>query len=230
MSWIRYTQECLDASEGVLPTKRSERKVSIRVFENDFMEFVLGRAHPVTPIIWFGPFIAAGLYRVARGPLSIGRGAALFIAGLVAMSLLEYVLHRFLFHWVPDNREGRFRHFMMHGYHHQFPNDPMRLVAPPLMSWPVAAVVIAVYYAALGPSSWLQAFAGTSLGYIAYDWTHYYTHHFKPTTRLGKWMRDYHIQHHHDPSPTRYGVSSPIWDMVFGTYVPPKRAGSATAE
>ena len=61
MSWIRYTQECLDASEGLLPTKRSERKESIRVFENDFMEYVLGRAHPITPILWFGPFIGLGL-------------------------------------------------------------------------------------------------------------------------------------------------------------------------
>ena len=186
MGFPRYTQECLDAAQGKWPasggfhgeTSRKSRPKFIRVFENDVLEKVFARAHPLTPIVWFGPFIAYGLYTgVVRAGLLGAIG--LFVAGWLVWTFIEYLLHRFLFHMSAETPEQKFRAFMVHGYHHEFPNDKLRLVAPPLMSWPIAAVVLVLYHYAFGGLMW-AVFAGTATGYVAYDWIHYYTHHFKP--------------------------------------------------
>jgi len=153
MPLLRYTKECLDAAQGKWPAsgdwagedaeKRKDRPKTIRVFENDFIEKVFARSHPILPIVWFGPFIAYGLYDGVRigGAL---QAAGLFVVGLLVWTFLEYLLHRFLFHMTARTPEERFRSFMVHGYHHEFPNDKLRLVAPPLMSWPIAAVMFAM--------------------------------------------------------------------------------------
>jgi sterol desaturase/sphingolipid hydroxylase (fatty acid hydroxylase superfamily) len=239
MPLLRYTQECLDAAQGKWPASggqhgedapRKNRPKYIRVFENDFIEKVFARAHPLTPIVWFGPFIAYGIY---TGVVRAGAAATvgLFVGGWLIWTFIEYLLHRFLFHMRAETPEERFRAFMVHGYHHEFPNDKLRLVAPPLMSWPIAAVVLVVYHYLLGGLMW-AAFAGTATGYVAYDWIHYYTHHFKPSNPIGKWLKSYHLLHHFDERDGhgRYGVSSPIWDFVFGTYVPLKKKPREQAE
>ena len=61
-------------------------------------------------------------------------------------------------------------------------------------------------------------FAGLVVGYVWYDLTHYYLHHAAPTTAAGKWLRRYHLVHHFQTPDRRYGITTPIWDWVFGTY------------
>jgi sterol desaturase/sphingolipid hydroxylase (fatty acid hydroxylase superfamily) len=87
------------------------------------------------------------------------------------------------------------------------------------MSWPIAACVIAVYLLLL-PTEWaFVLFGGTCAGYLFYDWTHYFTHHFRsPKTRLGKLLRRAHAVHHYRLFEHNMGISSPLWDWVFGTY------------
>jgi sterol desaturase/sphingolipid hydroxylase (fatty acid hydroxylase superfamily) len=241
MPFFAYTKDCLDAAQGEWPAsggfyeesspgeRRRDRPKSIDVFQNRFIEHVFARAHPITPIIWFGPFIAYGLYTgVVRA--GVGWTALMFLGGWLAWTLMEYGLHRFLFHMGAHTPEQKFRSFMVHGYHHEFPVDRMRLVAPPLMSWPLA-VVVGFGYRALFGDLWWVVFAGTCSGYVAYDWIHYYTHHFKPSNPIGKWLKSYHLLHHFDENHgrRRYGVSSPLWDFVFGTYLPLKKKPSPAA-
>lgn len=226
-----YTEECLEAAEGRWPAedhgqpRRPDRPKTIRVFQNDFLEFT-SRAHPITPAIWFGPLIAWS-WIVSPSKLGWEKAIGTFGLGLFAFTLFEYVLHRFVFHGlirVARDQPSRFRAFMAHGYHHEFPDDRMRLVMPPMISWPLAIIFAAAYYAALGPTLFLPALTGTMTGYIAYDWVHYYTHHFHPRGGIGKWMRVYHLRHHHQDPNAFYGVSSPLWDFVFNTYHSPGKA------
>lgn len=243
---LRYTQDCLSAAEGRWPASGEwsrhrdglppapgparKRPVSIRLFENAFVERFLARAHPITPILWFGPVIAYGLTTGARA-FGVGAALGLFVAGWLAWTLLEYVFHRFLFHLGAHDEAGRLRSFMMHGYHHEFPNDRMRLVAPPLMSWTLAAAVVSLYTVALGFDRAVTLFAGTAAGYVAYDWIHYYTHHFKPRNAVGRWLKRYHLLHHFDDTwdSHRFGISSPLWDLVFGTYRPASARATGAA-
>jgi sterol desaturase/sphingolipid hydroxylase (fatty acid hydroxylase superfamily) len=147
----------------------------------------------------------------------------LLLAGVLLWTLLEYLLHRWLFHLPPVGPGGKMRAFLMHGYHHEFPNDKMRLVAPPLMGWTLA-LSVGIVYALLFGKHWAPLFGGTALGYLGYDWIHYYTHHFHPRNRVGKWLRRYHLMHHFQDSTVRYGISSPLWDLVFRTFRGPSEA------
>jgi sterol desaturase/sphingolipid hydroxylase (fatty acid hydroxylase superfamily) len=226
MALIQYTQECLDAAEGLwpadgapVPAGSGPRPRSIRVFKAGWIEGIFSKAHPITPILWFGFPIAYGLM-VGTRRYGVVSAIGLFLGGWLAWTLMEYLLHRYFFHLTASTKAGRFRYFMVHGYHHEFPEDGMRLVAPPMMSWPLAVVTAALYYAVLGPNTFFTVLAGTMTGYIAYDWIHYYTHHAHPRRGVGKWLRAYHLRHHFQDHHTRYGVSSPLWDVILGTYRP----------
>lgn len=221
-----YTRECLEAAQGKIPRlPDGSRPKSLRVFKSRWLE-LFGLAHPITPALWWGPAVLYGSWQ-GVALLGVARASAMFVLGLFLWSLFEYFLHRFVFHMPAHDDAGRFRRFMFHWYHHEFPNDSMRLLAPPLMSWTVGPAIWGLLRVSFGPVYMWPVFAGTALGYLSYDYIHYYTHHAKPTTALGKWIRSYHLHHHHDDDDSRFGVSSPLWDFVFGTYKPIKQRARA---
>jgi sterol desaturase/sphingolipid hydroxylase (fatty acid hydroxylase superfamily) len=222
MALLEFTQDCIDAADGKLPLVTVEggkkvRRQRVQVFKNELIEKWFAQAHPITPGVWFGWIVVYGLY---VGLTTFGAVAVpMFLGGVLLTTLIEYCLHRFLFHrhfWGPD---GAMRHFLLHGYHHDFPNDPMRLVLPPIGIWPVAAIVGLLWWVIFGAYFW-PVFGGTALGYIAYDWMHYYTHYFNPKSGIGRWIKRYHMLHHHDSPEQRYGITSPLWDLAFGTFLP----------
>jgi len=196
-------------------------KEGIRIFRHDLVEAFLSKAHPVTPLFYTLPWFLLAVYRgVILDMSGIWGTVGLMVAGAFLWTLVEYVLHRWLFHLKPPGWGGKMFSFMTHGYHHEFPDDKMRLVAPPLMLVALGLIVGTVFFLLFGPRYWAQLFGGMFIGYLPYDWIHYYTHHFHPKNRLGRWLRQYHLQHHFDPYHDRFGISTPIWDLVFRTYRP----------
>jgi sterol desaturase/sphingolipid hydroxylase (fatty acid hydroxylase superfamily) len=97
------------------------------------------------------------------------------------------------------------------------------------MSWTVGPALFGVEWLICGYDVVWPVFAGTALGYLAYDYIHFYTHHARPRHAVGRWLRRYHLLHHHDQEEARFGVSSPLWDLVFGTYRPLRSAASPSA-
>src|SRR6266851_8982926 len=177
MALVRYTRACLEAAQAWPPAGRSwsgagrKRPRSITVFESPLIERFLARALPISPILWCGPVFAVTAYESVRSPAALRlKALPLFLGGWFMWSLLEYFLHRFIFHLNARSTRQRLRAFLLHGYHHEFPDDAMRLVAPPLMSWPIAIVVALTLYGLVGPPAWLPIFAGMAAGYLAYDW------------------------------------------------------------
>jgi sterol desaturase/sphingolipid hydroxylase (fatty acid hydroxylase superfamily) len=236
MALLELTQEVQDAadanwlSQTPASFNRKDRPTSVRVFKNGFVENVFGKAHWFTPIVWFGAPISYGIYRgLTDARVGAVLAAGLFVLGVLQWTLLEYVLHRFVFHWQPKQQKDQIKAFLIHGYHHVYHQDKMRLVAPPVMSWGPAIAIAALYYLAFGRVYCATVFAGTCAGYVAYDWIHYYTHHARPTTALGKWLRRYHMIHHFKEHDACFGVSTPLWDVVFGTYRPPRTATQTAA-
>jgi dihydroceramide fatty acyl 2-hydroxylase len=193
------------------------------MFENELLE-KFSRIHPATPFVVWIPVVLFMLYRGwARHQLDALTIAGLFASGLVAWTLAEYVLHRWVFHWTNDTAWGRRVHFLLHGVHHDFPNDKDRLVMPLLTSVPMAVIFYALFYFALGIRLGESFFAGFAAGYLCYDGTHYAVHHFKQTSRFGKWVKRHHMLHHHADHSGGFGVSSPLWDLVFRTMPQVKR-------
>ena len=206
----------------------SNKNESLRMFESDFMEF-FSHVHPATPHVIYLPLMSYMLY-LAAGPraLPFGTVAVLFGCGILIWSLVEYTMHRWIFHYEPKSRWGKRLHFMLHGVHHDYPNDATRLVMPPVVSVPLAVFFYALFALLFGRFA-PAVFAGLLAGYLFYDTIHYATHHFP--MRHGVWLllKKYHLRHHYQDDHVGFGVSSPLWDYVFGTRTTPvNREASAT--
>ncbi len=186
------------------------------MFESRFLDF-FSRVHPALPAIVFLPVVVAGIWLGIDRGLSVGMAALLFLAGIAIWTLTEYWLHRLVFHWQPKFPGGDRLHFIIHGVHHDHPNDAMRLVMPPAVSIPLAALFFGLYVLIFGATDALPAFAGFITGYLGYDYTHYHLHHHVPKTKFGKQLREHHMRHHFQDHRYGFGVSSPLWDAVMGT-------------
>ncbi len=195
----------------------SNKNESVRMFKSDFMEFC-SHVHPITPVVLYVPLIIYMLYAALwRNGLSILMTAGLFVVGVLIWTLLEYVIHRHVFHYEPKTRWGKKLHFIVHGVHHDYPNDATRLVMPPSVSIPLAVlfwVLFALIFGRFAPG----LSAGFAFGYVCYDSIHYATHHFAMKNRIGLWLKQYHLWHHYKDDHAGYGVSSPLWDYVFRTF------------
>jgi sterol desaturase/sphingolipid hydroxylase (fatty acid hydroxylase superfamily) len=188
------------------------------MFDNPVLE-VLSRVHPVVPPLLYLPVVTVCLVRaIGHEDLGVAPVLGVFVLGLLAWSLAEYLLHRFVFHFQPDTRWGRRLHFIIHGVHHDYPHDPMRLVMPPSVSIPLAIVTFIGFRALLGPAWSLPFFAGFVVGYLFYDMTHYHIHHHRSQNRISLLLRRYHYRHPFQQSTRGFGVTSPLWDRVFGTF------------
>lgn len=205
-----------------LPIDHSE--TAIRLFKSDFLEFFTHISPITITVIWL-PFSA---YMLARGildrPAKVSAWfiPAAYFLGIFLWTLSEYLLHRFVFHFKPRNPTQERIVYLFHGIHHHQPQCKTRLVMPPVVSIPLAALFYGVFALILGPllgiPHWLAPLvAGFSTGYLVYDLTHYATHHFKMTSGWARYLKRYHLKHHYKTPDMRFGVSSPLWDIVFGT-------------
>jgi sterol desaturase/sphingolipid hydroxylase (fatty acid hydroxylase superfamily) len=174
------------------------------------------------PVLIFAPVIVA-LFATAVDRLGVLSAVGLALAGYVFWTLTEYWLHRVVFHFEPEQGIGARLHWMIHGVHHDHPNDPMRLVMPPSASIPLALLFYGLFWLVLGPDAATAFGAGFLGGYLAYDMIHYHVHHHRPRTWVGKKLRELHMRHHFQDDQRGFGVSAPYWDHVFGT--PPVRRG-----
>jgi dihydroceramide fatty acyl 2-hydroxylase len=185
------------------------------MFETKWLD-KLSRVHPVVPLLIFVPTITVLL--VLGFVNGVGLWAIAYAAGgYLFWTLTEYWLHRIVFHFEPDHGIGARLHWIIHGVHHDHPNDPMRLVMPPSLSVPLAALFLWVFSLVIGSPGWYIFGAAFLTGYLGYDMLHYHVHHHRATTALGKRMRELHMRHHFQDHDRGYGVSAPFWDHVFGT-------------
>jgi len=224
------------------PRPRERRYVSnedetCRMFRSEVLER-LSHVHPAVPHILYLPVIAVMLFLAFRAGQGLLLIAGLVAGGALVWSALEYVIHRFVFHppqWIEDETRAvtaslgptqavipalpTWRHkfyFLVHGVHHDYPNDSGRLVMPPSVSIPLAVLFFFLFQWLVGPLT-PAAFAGLVGGYLVYDTTHYLTHHSAGKTALGRYQKKRHFRHHYYDSTRNFGVSSPLWDAIWGT-------------
>jgi sterol desaturase/sphingolipid hydroxylase (fatty acid hydroxylase superfamily) len=136
--------------------------------------------------------------------------------GIFVWTFVEYIMHRFVFHYAPANKPWAQRiHFIFHGVHHDYPSDAKRLVLPPSVSIPLATIFYFLFSAILPVNYIFGFFPGFILGYLFYDLSHYAIHHFNFKGNLWKRIKQHHMLHHYQDPDKGYGVSSPLWDKIF---------------
>jgi sterol desaturase/sphingolipid hydroxylase (fatty acid hydroxylase superfamily) len=190
--------------------------VSPRLFKNSFLE-TLSRVRPWVPILLWGPVVFALVYFGRPGDLGAGLATLLGLAGLFTWTLTEYGLHRFLFHWNARGALARRFVFLLHGVHHEYPNDPDRLLMPPAPGILFAALFGGLFRIVLGAHWFPPFFAGFLIGYLIYDYAHFASHYSDIFGRVFPAQKRRHMIHHFVKPDRAYGVSSPLWDWVFRT-------------
>jgi dihydroceramide fatty acyl 2-hydroxylase len=210
----------MSAQQDGMTSRTEVLKASPPMFESRWLD-ACSRVHPSVPVILFAPAIAIlmtlGIERVG----AVG-AVAWALGGYVFWTLTEYWMHRIVFHFEPEDGIGARLHWIIHGVHHDHPNDRMRLVMPPSVSVPLAIGFYLLFLLVLGGTVAPAFGAGFLVGYLIYDMTHYHVHHHTPRTRTGRRLREAHMRHHFQDDTRGFGVSAPWWDHVFGTA--PKRA------
>lgn len=190
---------------------------NIRLFKSDFLER-FSYVHPIVPIAFWGPIIAwlfgTGLYNKT---IELGSSALLAIGGLAVWTVSEYLLHRFVFHFKPRTPFQERLSFLLHGIHHEDPNDQRRLLMPPVAGVVIASFFYVLFTATLGEVNMKPFFAGFLTGYLAYDYTHFAVHYMRPKSQFMKNLKQHHMLHHFTTPEKRFGVSMVFWDSVFRT-------------
>ena len=189
------------------------------MFESRFID-QFSRTHWSMVPILFVPAMLVCLYiGIANHGVSwTGALVSMFFGGLT-WTLTEYWLHRLLFHWEPPGKFGERMHFVLHGVHHKWPRDRLRLVMPTMVSVGLFWVFLGLWLVLFGRYAY-TFHAGFAIGYMFYDLSHYYMHHGRPRWNWLKELRKHHMVHHspkHEHE-TKFGVSTTLWDHVFGTY------------
>src|SRR3984957_11255389 len=210
MSWAE-AEDMTDRST----TRSDVLRASPPMFESRVLD-ALSRVHPAVPVLIFLPVIVL-MSAWALSKVAFLGVLGLMFAGYALWTLFEYWLHRLVFHFEPQEGFGARLHWIIHGVHHDHPNDPMRLVMPPAVSLPLGAVVFGLLFLIFGRSYAPGLGAGFFAGYLVYDMTHYYLHHFRPRGRLARMLRERHMRHHFQDDTRRFRISAPYWDDIFRT-------------
>jgi len=198
-----------------------------RVYQNPILH-QLSKNHISVPLtIFYGSGIFLTSYGVIEFGLSIVASLSLFIVGMLLFTLFEYLVHRYLYHLPTVYEEGHIP-FALHGIHHKYPKDKKRLVMPPVLSVVIAAAILGLNYLLMGTQGFPFT-AGFLFGYAAYLTVHFVVHRLKPPKNFLKELWIHHSIHHYQDDTKAYGVSSPLWDFVFGT-MPEKRTKKSKAE
>lgn len=211
------TPECVElASTDWQRPGAARRGSGGRFFRSRLLE-AFTRSPPWLPYLLVGPVALWLLGGALVSSLSTLGLIALVAGGVLIWTLVEYLMHRFLFHLPASSRAGRLVSFLVHGHHHLHPDDGRRIAATPLQFASLALLVGGALRLTVGEPGWTALTAGFLVGYLGYEAIHWIAHHGRPRSRLLRAIRRHHLRHHHEEPNRRWGISSPLWDRVFRT-------------
>ena len=204
-----HSHSFLNSNRGVSnePPRRYNEPMAVRLMR--FSSF------------WIYPTVSVVLIRLAMAEeptRSTFEYLWLVLIGILLWTLIEYGLHRFVFHWVPENRALRTIVAEFHLVHHARPRDPGRILARPQTTLPLSATILGIMFVLTGSAVMTTGITlGVWAGFLYYEWVHYRVHISSSVRGLNSHRRR-HFAHHFVNDRTGFGVTSPLWDVVFGTY------------
>jgi sterol desaturase/sphingolipid hydroxylase (fatty acid hydroxylase superfamily) len=201
---------------------KPQHKGTKQLFSNPILE-KLSRTHISVPLTVFFLYSAGLLYwSIANTSLSIFVTAGFFVIGLIFFTWVEYWAHRGLFQMDTYTKAREKLQYTIHGVHHEFPKDKTRLAMPPLLSVTISTVLLLLFRLVMG--DYVFAFLpGFLTGYAAYLSVHYMVHAYQPPKNFLKYLWINHGTHHYKNGEMVFGVSSPLWDYIYGTMSKPIR-------
>lgn len=189
----------------------------LRLFDNDLLESLTVTKWYIVPLVWLP--VSFWSFLQCMSTFSFLTSFNLWLFGAFGWTLIEYALHKYVFHIKVYPDSGAIKktfQFAMHGQHHKNPFDPGRLVFPPV---PCAILVIIIYSllrTIIPKNPLFGILSGGLCGYITYDMMHYYLHHGHPKRGSFLWeLRQHHNRHHFEDYTKGMGISNKFWDDVL---------------
>jgi sterol desaturase/sphingolipid hydroxylase (fatty acid hydroxylase superfamily) len=207
---------------------KPQNKGSKQLFKNPILE-KLSRTHISVPLVIFFSYSGGLLYwSITHTTLSAFATTGLFFVGLITFTWVEYLAHRYVFHMATYTKWREKFQYTVHGVHHEFPKDKDRLAMPPLLSITISTILLLLFRLIIG--DYVFAFLpGFLTGYAAYLSVHYMVHAYQPPKNFLKFLWINHGTHHYKNGEMVFGVSSPLWDYIYGTMHTPIRSTSKAA-
>ena len=187
-----------------------------QMFQNPLLE-KLTRTHISVPILMYFVVASVSLYYAFKTTdINVFFGVTVFLLGIFGFTLLEYMMHKYLFHMEPDTPFKDKIQYTVHGVHHDYPKDKDRLTMPPFVSLAYALIFYGIFTLIMGDYA-LYFLPGFMVGYAAYLGVHFIVHAYQPPKNFFKVLWVNHAIHHYKDPDVAFGVSSPLWDYILGT-------------
>jgi len=170
---------------------------------------------------WVFPLLSVILLVTAQADAARHRSwdlAILIAIGLAIWTLLEYVFHRFLLHATVNSATLAKFINASHLAHHAAPRDPNHILVQPRFALTVSTLIYGILFA-LTRDLFQTAgiLTGIWMGFLYYETVHYRVHMSLTHSPMLQWQRREHFYHHFSNAEQCFGVTSPVWDYVFGT-------------
>ncbi len=194
----------------------SNENISPPLFGNKYLD-AFTRTHIAIPVSIFLIYAVGLIYwALIATDLSVLQIVVLFFSGWFLFTFVEYHAHKGLYHLEPTTEKRKELAYKLHGVHHDFPKDKQRLAMPPIVSIMIATVLLLIMKLLLGKYAF-SFLAGFMVGYAAYLIVHYIVHIFRAPNNIFKALWTNHAIHHYQNDKIMFGVSSPLWDYVYGS-------------
>jgi sterol desaturase/sphingolipid hydroxylase (fatty acid hydroxylase superfamily) len=175
----------------------------------------------LSPVYFYSALVICLLAITPRATFSWFQTVLFISCGILSWMLIEYALHRFVFHYRARSLLGKKLLYAAHLSHHENPRATSRLFSGLVISLPIATAYLLLAWLATGSvRAAAYLFTGLVAGYCCYEWLHFQAHHRRPRLRLFRYLRRYHLLHHHQTPEQRFGVTSPLFDVLLGTFRP----------
>ncbi|MDQ3190202.1 MAG: sterol desaturase family protein [Bacteroidota bacterium] len=199
--------------------EKENQPKTIRVFKNPLLE-ALTRTSPTITLLVYIPLVFFFSWLSYTVQIPLLKSVLLFLMGMFSWTLLEYLLHRFIFHFIRESETVKRLHYIMHGIHHHYPKSTDKLFMPPVPGLSLVGILYLVFNFFMGELV-LAFLPGLITGYLIYVFMHYFIHTTRPPKFIKKlWI--HHNLHHYKYNNLCFGVSTTLWDRVFRT-MPPKK-------
>lgn len=196
--------------------KTFENKPKGVIFENPVLE-KLTHTNSFIPIAMYATLaVIFFFYSLTSGSMPVLSAVLLFVGGLLCFTFVEYMVHKYAYHMDDSTPAKAKMQYTLHGVHHEDPKDKSRLAMPVPMGIVLALFFYSVFRLLMGHYA-NAFFPGFILGNSLYLFIHYCVHAYPPPNNFLKLLWHNHSIHHYIDHQKCYGVSSPLWDYVFGT-------------
>lgn len=201
---------------NTVDTSKPTNSINTRYFKNRILEN-LAYTSALTlntifiPLILFFGYLSFEKHSIPTVTIGIS-------VGLFLWSFIEYIMHRFAFHFKFKNEKLKWFHSIFHLSHHQHLHDKRKYQTLILLSLPSGFLYYFILKLIVG--NYIEpVFTGFIAGYVLYEFTHASTHKMKMESTFVKQLKQHHMHHHFLDQEKNFGVTSPFWDIIFKTQI-----------